>query len=518
MNTGLANDDGVVGYFKYLEKQKVPVKVAYLCIIFLAYFIIAVVISWARKNYFIWGDDTYILSVTANNNMFQCFFGRGSVVGTHGDFEPFLGPLFRLYWLLFHLDVSLYYWITPVLIAGSGLAVYCLFTRLVPNKLFALFSGAVLAFSPAIVSATGILTCHNYIWGFICALFSTCFAIDLAKHNRSRDLWLTIVLSFLAVCFKSLYFPISIVNIYLIVRNNSEVKKPLIGFSVMGLIYFGLRVYAIKGIINVYSGEHDIVVMILGTIESIPRLLETVVWGVGIPGKPNLAAVAIGGLIVLSTVVMAYLKNSYSGVLKYLTLLFLSLSIPAFVFWEPIISYFNDRVWNMGDRLVVAAISVIWLSFLYYGYYFYAERYRFNKPLLIGFLATGLVVLCLVGGVQKSKTWANIMMSNSQAEYLLTLPKGKYLIVAEPAWFIQPFNKLVMQRHPGLVLVDAIEQKKNSTIPLAMFSKYCRFMYSGKIEETHETEKVQNWLNTFWVNFCQKFPYHCAPPGKSPTM
>ncbi len=505
----------MAGDFNQQKDLNIPAKAVHLFFIFLVYFILAVLVSWARRKYFIWGDDTYILSVTANNNMLQCLFGSASTVGTHGDFEPFLGMIFRLYWLLFHMDVSLYYWITPALIAGSALAAYCLIARLVPNKLYAVFSGAVLAYSPAVVSSSGNLTCHNYIWGLICALVSMGFALDFAKHHRSRDLWLTIVLSFLAVCLKSLYFPVSLVNLYLIVRSKSEVKKALIGFLVMGLIYFGLRVYAIHGLINVYSERHDISVMALGTIKSIPRLLETVVWGVGIPGKPNLIAVAVGAFIVLSTVAMAYLKNSYAGVLKYLALLLLSLCIPAFVFWIPIISYFNDRVLNMGDRLVVAAISVIWLSFLYHGYHFVSKRYRFNKPILIGILATGLAILCLVGGVQKSKIWAKIMMSNSQAQYLMTLPKGKYLIVAEPAWFIQPFNRLIMQRHPGLVLADAIEQTKNPTISLPMYSGYYRFMFSGKIEETQDVEKAKDWLNTFRVEFCRKFPYNCAPPGKS---
>ncbi len=518
MKTVSTTADGSAGVFKQLNGLTMPVKTAYLFIIFLTYFIIAVLISWTRKNYFIWGDDAYLLSIAANNNMLQCLFGGAAAAVSQADFEPLLGPIFRIYWLLFHLDVSLYYWTTPLLIAGSALAVYCLFTRLVPNNLYAVFCGAVLALSPAVVSAAGNLTCQNYILGLICALAALCFAKDFAEDHYPRDLWLTLILSFLAVCLKSLYFPIYIVNLYLIVRGKSDVKKSLIGFTVIGLIYFGLRAYALKTILNVYTDKHDIGQMILGTIKSIPRLLETVVWGVGIPGKPNVIAVAVGALIVLGTMVMAYLKNSYAGVLKYLALLFLSLCIPAFVFWVPIISYFNDKLFNMGDRLVVGAIAVIWLTFLYYGYHFFVERYRFNKPLLIACLAIGLVIFCLVGGVQKSRTWADIMMSNSQAKYLMTLPKGKYLIVAEPAWYIQPLNTLIMKERPGSVLVDALTQPKNTTISLPMFSTYYRLTYSGNIEETKDVEKAKAWLDTFRVNFCRKFPFHCAPPKKSPTL
>jgi hypothetical protein len=133
----------------------------------------------------------------------------------------------------------------------------------------------------------------------------------------------------------------------------------------------------------------------------------------------------------------------------------------------------------------------------------------------MGVLAAGLVILCLVGGVQKSKIWGKIMMSNSQAQYLMTLPKGKYLIVAEPAWFIQPLNRLIMQRRPGLVLVDAIEQARNPTISLPKFTKYYRFTYSGKIEQTQNVQKAKDWLERFRVNFCRKFPYNCTPQGKS---
>lgn len=515
MNTGLTTADGVAGAIKPAGNPTLPARAAYYFFAIIAYFIVAVLITWPRKDFFIWGDDTYLLSIAANHNMLDCLFGSAAAAVSQADFEPLLGPIFRVYWLLFGLDAGLYYWITPVLLAASALAAYCLFTRLVPNRLYAVFCGAILAFSPATVSAAGNLTCHNYVWGLIIGLASICFARDFVQQHCPRDLWLAIGLSFLAVLLKSLYFPISIVNLYLIVRGRYGVKKVVTGFAVMGLIYFGLRAYALKTIVNVYTDQHDLWLMILGAGKSVPRLLETVTWGVVVPGEPNYIAVAVGALMVLGTLVMAYIKNQFTGVLEYLALLFFSICIPAFVFWLPIISYFNDQFLNMGDRLVIAAVAVIWLSFLYYGYQVFFRRYRFNKFALIGLLSIGVTVLCLAGGLPKSQAWASLMMSNSQVEYLRKLPKGKYLVVAEPAWFIQPLNALIMQRCSDLVLADAIETAREN-IPLPEFTKYFRFTHSGKIVETEDMDKAKEWLEIFRMDFCQKFPFHCAPQNKHP--
>jgi hypothetical protein len=455
-----------------------------------------------------WGDDTFLMTMAAKHNVFELLFkGPGRAI-SQNNFMPLLGISFYIDHLLFGINFLGYNLHSLFLLVAVGFLAYLFLQQLNLHRWPALAGGITLVVSPAMVAVAGLYSNRHYLFGLAFALLSLISILKWHQTTCSRWFWAAVCFYFLALCSKEIYAPLLVIAGFLVLPSKVDIKKTLTGYFSVFVLYLLLRWLMLGTVIGGYSRGIEVGPMFCYLIKSLPRLLQTVVWGGAAPREISGPAVALGVSILGATFLLAAKSSGLKGAFCFGGLLVLSLCVVAMTLSVPPVLYGEDPFYCHGDRLAVAFSSAIWLSFWYL-----AGRRLTEKevsPLIVLLLALVIIgPLMFYGGLATANNWKKNRATIDQVTFLNNHASQKLLIVGHPAWFLQYYLAMLQAKNPG-TLMQAIDRPgQPKMLRPEGFSAAVLIQPEKAILTTHSPEQTQEWLKEFTAEFCGLFPNRC---------
>ena len=455
-----------------------------------------------------WGDDTFLMKMAAGHSAFELLFRGPARAVSQNNFMPLLGVTFFIDRLLFGLNflgrnLHSLFWLA----AAGGLA-YQLFRRLGLHRRPALAGGITLVVSPAMVSVAGHYSNRHYLFGFAFALLSLLLVLEWKENGRWGWLWSSVCFYFLALCSKEVFAPLPVVAIHLLQPWQTRSRKAVMGFSAAFLLYLVLRWIMLGHLIGGYTRSVEWGTMAGYLIQSLPRLLQTVVWGGAAPGQISWIAVTCGTSVLAAVYILAAGSHGLRGVFYQTVLLGLSLCVVALALYAPQIRYAHDPFYCHGDRLALPFSAAIWLSFWYLAGNVLATKK--NSPMVTGLLAVLIIgPLMYYGGLKATDGWKKTKATIDQAVYLNTHASQQCLVIGDPTWFlghyavvlktVNPDTRLEVMDRPGHV--QAYRPQEN--LPAIWLQP------GAGVCTSRDPDQVRQWLKAFTSDYCRLFPQRC---------
>jgi hypothetical protein len=462
-----------------------------------------------------WGDDVSHMSIAAKFNAFGLLFKDPAHAISQFSFTPLLGITFRIDYLLFGTNFLGYnlhslFWFVTV-----GYLTYLFLEQLGIHRWSAMAGGISLMVSPAMVSVAGLYSTRHYLFGFGYALLSLMMLLKWCDTSRSGWFVAAVCFYFLALCSKEIYAPLLVVALFLAWPVKSNFNKALIGYFLVFLFYLLLRWLMLGSIIGGYSRGIEWGTMFFYLIKSLPRMLQTIVWGGAAPGEISAPAVVLGVLILTGTFLLAAKSNGFKGVSCLFGLLVLSLCVVALTLYVPIIRYGKEPFYCHENRFALAFSSAIWLSFWYL-----SGRYLTKKmaPPIVTFLLAAVIIgpLAVYGGLATAKNWGKNRITIEQVTYLNDHAAQKMLVIGHPTWFLSYYLAMLQVGNPAaLVQAQAIPGPQSQAIPEQPdqrkqvhpeeFSFTVLMQPEKTILTSDDPKQIQTWLTGFAVEFDRLF-------------
>jgi hypothetical protein len=462
-----------------------------------------------------WGDDIFLIKMAAKYNIFELLFKGGVYSVSKSSFTPLLGVTFYIDHLLFGFNflgrnLHSLFWLIAV-----GYLASLFLQQLGLHPLPALAGGITLVATPAMVTAAAHYSNRHYLFGFGFALLSLMMILKWRRSAHPRWLWTAVCFYFLSLCSKEIYAPLPIIAGFLVWPAKADVKKTLTGYSAAFVLYLLLRLIVLGSVIGGYTRNIEWGAMLSYLVKSLPRMLQTVVWGGAAPDEIYGPAVALGSLIVIATLILAAKANGLKGVVYLGGLLVLSLSVVAITLYVPPIRYGEDPFYCHGDRLVLAFSTAVWFSFWYL-----AGRCLTEKKVLtlIVLLLAAVVIapLMVYGGLATANNWKKNKTTIEQVTFINNHAAQKWLVIGHPAWFLGTYIALLQSKNSSTLMQSLDRPGQLETFRLEEFSTAVSMQPEKAILTTNSSEQTQQWLTEFTTEYCRLFPDRCPIPGLQP--
>ncbi len=457
-----------------------------------------------------WGDDTFLMNFTARNTLSDLLFGEPARILSRSNFMPLVGVFFRLDHLLFGLNFTGRNIHSLIWLITVGYLGYALLFRLGLKLWTSVAGGVVLLVSPAAVSVAGLFSNRNYLFGLAFALLSLVLLMNWIVTSHPVMFFSAVCFYFLALCSKEIYAPLPVLAGFIVWQRKTGVAKTLWAYMAAFGLYLLLRRAMTGSVVGGYTQHLEGIVMLSYLVRSLPRLLETVVWGSAVPGVTNRPAAILGCLIVLSTAWLAITISGWRGLVYYCVLLALSLCVVSLALYAPIIRYADDPLYCHGDRLALAFSTVIWFSLIYcIGRLQNTGAISDKNAVLLCFAI--IVPLMYYGGLKKAQSWKMEKASLSQVTFVNDNAAQRWLVIAAPTWSFGQYLDLLRLTDPGVRIQSLDSPGRDSTWYIKDYPVVYRIRPNQPILHTGDPIKIQRWSKEPRAEFCKIFPFLCTP-------
>jgi hypothetical protein len=455
-----------------------------------------------------WGDDTFLIKLAAQHTAFELLFKGPAHAINHNSFMPLLGISYSIDNLLFGLNffgrnLHNLFWLVV-----AGYLTYLFLLQLGLHRLPAIAGGIALMVSPAMVSVSGHYCNRHYLFGFAFALVSLMMLLKWHKANQPKWFGGAVCFYFLAICSKEIYAPVLVIAIFLVRSLQPHIKKTFIAYSAAFTIYFILRWIMVGSFVGGYTQRIEWGTMIIYLFKSLPRLIQTTVWGNAAPSEISALAVAFGFAILLSVLCLTFATNGLKGSIFFCGLLALSLCIVAFTLYVPPVLYLTDPFYCHGDRLALAFTSSIWITFWYSsGSIMTQKKVPRFFPLLLALLI--IPPLIFFGGLPTANNWKKNKITIDQVTYINNHLSEKILIIGHPTWFLRPYLALLQAKHPKPFLQAMDLSKKLESLHIEEYSTAVSLLPEQQIIRSSNPDLIQRWVEGYSFEYCRLFAERC---------